>query len=86
MKLLDLDKVTVTDAGPSGLKEQVEALKTAQPYLFTDAPNPKGGGDPDPNPAAPGFSARIKAAQASGDWPLVAALIRQQAEASAANA
>ncbi len=48
MKLLDLEKVSFTDAGPSGLKEQVEALKTAQGYLFADAADPKGGADPKP--------------------------------------
>lgn len=46
MRLLDLDKVTITDAGPSGLKEQVDALRAAQDYLFADAADPKGGADP----------------------------------------
>lgn len=82
IRLLDLDKVSFTDAGAVGLKEQVDALKAAQGYLFADEPTPKGGGDPNPNPNPTDFSARIKAAQEAGNRPLLAALIRQQAEAA----
>lgn len=48
MKIIDTDKITITDAGAVGLKEQVDALKADQPFLFADAADPKGGGDPKP--------------------------------------
>ena len=41
MPLIDLDKVTRTDAGLEGLKEQVDTLKETKAYLFeTEDPNP----------------------------------------------
>lgn len=80
MRLLDLDKINVTDAGTIGLKEQVDALKAGQPYLFADATAPKGGSDVlPPNTGKPDFAAQIKAAQESGNRALEARLILEQA-------
>lgn len=51
MRLLDLDKVNITDAGIVGLKEQVEPLKETKKFLFADSADPAGGKDPaNPNP------------------------------------
>lgn len=56
MHLIDHEKVTVEADGKvvSGLKEQVESLKAASAYLFSDAPDPAGG-NPNPAPAGGGF-------------------------------
>lgn len=44
MRLLDHEKITIgTDGTVSGLKEQVEPMKQASGYLFTDTPDPSGG-------------------------------------------
>ena len=41
MPLIDLEKITRTDAGLEGLTEQLEALKTSKAYLFdTEDGNP----------------------------------------------
>ena len=45
MKLIDVDKVSLTDAGIAGLKEQVEPIKAEKGFLFTDE---RGGGEPSP--------------------------------------
>ena len=45
MPLIDLDKVTHTDAGLEGLKEQLDALKETKAYLFeTEDPGTPGKG------------------------------------------
>lgn len=44
IKLLDQDKITVSEAGEiTGVDEQIEALKKGSPYLFADSPTPTGG-------------------------------------------
>lgn len=43
LRLIDLDKITLEEGRISGLAEQLQALKSAAPYLFTDAPDPVGG-------------------------------------------
>lgn len=43
-RLLDNEKIIIGDDGTiSGLKEQVEPLKTSSAYLFADTPDTKGG-------------------------------------------
>ena len=36
LTLINKDKVKITDKGVTGLKEELEALKTAKPYLFSE--------------------------------------------------
>ena len=45
MKMIDLDQVGIADGKVTGLKEQIEALRVSDPYLFTGEPSPKGGVD-----------------------------------------
>ena len=44
--LLDMEKIKVEGDGITGLKEQIDSLKTSDPYLFEveEAPKPKVGG------------------------------------------
>lgn len=52
MKLLDHEKIIKGDDGNyTGIKEQVDPLKTASGYLFSDTPDERGG---NPNAGAPG--------------------------------
>ena len=64
MPLIDLDKVTHTDAGLEGLKEQLDALKEAKAYLFeTEEPAPQNKGKSGLNHGAgdpPGDEEKIK--------------------------
>lgn len=45
MRMLDLDRITETDGKVEGLTEQIKALKSSDPYLFSDRPAPRGGVD-----------------------------------------
>ena len=45
MRMIDLDKVSEHEGKVTGLDEQLKALKTSDPYLFTDRPAPRGGVD-----------------------------------------
>ena len=46
-RLLDHQKIVIENGAiKSGLKEQVEAMKTSQGYLFSDTPDDRGGADP----------------------------------------
>ena len=45
MRMIDLDKVTEHEGKITGLDEQLKALKTSDPYLFSDRPAPRGGVD-----------------------------------------
>lgn len=56
LKLIDLDKINVNDNGISGLKEQIEPIKTGKGFLFDDSPNNKGGNGGVGNPPAAGTS------------------------------
>lgn len=47
MRLLDMDKITLTDGALTGLKEQMDPMKENSGFLFTDTPDPNGG---NPNP------------------------------------
>ena len=59
MKLLDHDKITKGDDGNyTGIKEQVDPLKTASGYLFSDTPDPQGG---NPNAGDPGKAVDMNA-------------------------
>lgn len=52
MKLLDHEKIVKGEDGKyTGIAEQVDPLKTASGYLFTDTPDNKGG---NPNAGTPG--------------------------------
>lgn len=47
MRLLDLDRITIDEKGEiAGLKEQVDPLKAASGYLFSDTPDENGGTPP----------------------------------------
>lgn len=55
MRLLDHEKITIgSDGTVSGLKEQVEPMKQASGYLFTDTPD-AAGGTPDRGGSGGGF-------------------------------
>lgn len=55
MKLIDSDKITINQDGThSGLKEQVDPLKTGNSYLFSDTPDDRGG-SPDSGNAGGAF-------------------------------
>ena len=53
MRLIDHEKVTINEDGThTGLKEQVDPLKTDSGYLFSDAPDSSGGNPGSGNPGA----------------------------------
>lgn len=55
MKLLDHEKITKSEDGTyAGIKEQVDPLKAASGYLFSDTPDDKGG-SPNPGNSGAGF-------------------------------
>lgn len=45
VRLIDMDKVTQKDGKLEGLDDQLNPMKTAQPYLFGNLPGGRGGLD-----------------------------------------
>ena len=53
MRLIDMDKINVgQDGAITGLKEQMEPMKAASGFLFTDTPDTSGGTPPGGNPGS----------------------------------